>query len=198
MRAPRAVSWVGYELAPIFEETTMKVKVFNRQGQLVGPVEVAACRQDRRAVARAAHAGAVPGRPRQGHRAAVLRHAARQQARRASTPASAAACRCFRRRQVQLRHRLAELLPAGGRARTSSTTRTAATAWSAPRSCAPAATPTSATCSTTDPRRPAALLRQLRVARLHRRGGTRHTRGSGSRIARIIKYSAALRCCCVR
>ncbi len=41
---------------------------------------------------------------------------------------------------------------------------TAAMAWCAPRSCAAAATPTSATCSPTAPSQPAALLHQLRGA----------------------------------
>ena len=79
------------------EDAMVKVKVFDKSGELVGPVETAEGRQDRRGVAEAAHAGAVPHRPRQGHRAAVLRQPAGQQAARASTPASAAGCRCSRR-----------------------------------------------------------------------------------------------------
>ena len=53
------------------------------------------------------------------------------------------------RREVRVRHRLAELLPAGRARRTSARSPTSATAWSAPRSTAPAAIRTSATCSTT-------------------------------------------------
>ena len=53
------------------------------------------------------------------------------------------------RHQVRLRHGLAELLGADRPREGQAASRTAPTAWSAPRCAAPAATPTSATCSPT-------------------------------------------------
>ena len=90
----------------------MRVKVFDRQGRLVGPVDVGQGRQDRRGVVRAAHAGAIPRRPRQGHRAGLLRHAARQQTPRRLLLRLLRPAAVRVGRQVPLRHRLAQLLPA--------------------------------------------------------------------------------------
>ena len=93
----------------------MKVKVFDRQGRLVGPVESPAVRRTDAEWRARLTQGAIRGGAGQGHRAPLLRHAARQQAGgrlrlRLLRPAA-----LFVAGQVRVRHRLAELLPAGGR-----------------------------------------------------------------------------------
>ena len=55
----------------------MRVKIFDCQGRLVGPVDAAkVVKTD--AEWSATYPGAIPRRPRQGHRAGLLRHVARQ------------------------------------------------------------------------------------------------------------------------
>ena len=63
----------------------------------------------------------------------------------------------FQQRQVRFRFGLAELLRADDDANRSSSSRTVATGWCAPRCVAPAAAATSATSSTTVRRRPASV-----------------------------------------
>ena len=90
----------------------VKVKVFNKGGELVGPVESARVVKtdaewqkqltpEQYKIARAR----APSR-----RSAATSSTTRS---RASTPASAAGCRCSHPIPSSLRHRLAELLPAG-------------------------------------------------------------------------------------
>ena len=91
----------------------MKVRVFNRQGQLVGPVEVAhVVKTDAqwRAQLTPEQFEVARGKGTERPFCGTLLDNKRE----GVYPACAADCRCFVRREVRIRHRLAELFPAGG------------------------------------------------------------------------------------
>ena len=89
--------------------------VFNRQGSWSGRSICRVWRKPTQEWQDTADARAVRGRARAWHRAAVLRHAARQQARRRLLLHLLRAAAVCVEREVRFGHRLAELLPADRR-----------------------------------------------------------------------------------
>ena len=93
----------------------VSVKVFNREGQLVGPLDLPRVEKTDDEWKKQLTPEQYADRTGAWHRAAVLRHAARQQAnRRLFLHLLRAAALCIER-QVRFGHRLAELLPADRR-----------------------------------------------------------------------------------
>ena len=136
--------------------------------------------QDRRGMARAAHAGAVPRRPPEGDRAALHRQALLPPAQGAPTGAPRAATSCSARTPSSTPDAAGRASRRPSRRGTSTRRRTPATAWCAPRWCATAAARTWATCSTTGRSRPACA--------------TASTRSRSASWARMGKRSRASHC----
>ena len=140
---------------------------------------------ERRAVAGAAHPGAVRGPPPPGDGAALHGRVRPHEGRRHLSLRGLRAGSVHLRDQVRFRQRLAELLSSRRSPRTSRSAPTTATAWSAPRSSASAAAAISAMCSTMGRTDRPALLHQLLRARVRPGGltGTGNARRAGPAVA---------------
>ena len=127
----------------------VSVKVFNRDGQLVGPLDLPPVEKSDEEWQATADARAVRRSP--GRTAPNGRSAARcsTTSARASMPASAAGCRCLHRTPSSIPARAGRASSSRSPTRTSRPSRIAATAWCGSRSCVRAATAISATCSWT-------------------------------------------------
>ena len=100
-----------------------------------------------------------------------MRRLPRREAARASSPAGCAACRCSTAAPSSRAAPAGRASPSRSPKGTSSTSATPATAWSAPRSSAPAAARTRATSFPTARRRPASAIASIRSASRFTPGG---------------------------